>query len=85
MAVAKKPSRQKKETPASLDNIIDKGGSSAKSKNREEEIKNVQLRIPQSTLNEIDKVLNNKSPKPKRHYWLLEAVYQKLELEQANQ
>lgn len=86
MAVAKKPSRQKKDLDQSLDSVIEKGGSSAKvQEQNEDEIKQVQLRIPSGKLNEIDRIIKKKAPKPKRHYWILEAIFEKLEREQSNQ
>lgn len=79
MAIAKKPSREKKSPQPSLDSLIEKGGSAAKrSSKSKEDISYVQLRVPQGTVEEIDEVVDKRSPKPTRHHWLLEAVYEKL-------
>ena len=79
MAIAKKPTREKNQQSPSLDSLIDKGGSTAKRSNKSKnDISLVQLRLPQGTVDEIDGVLEQKMPKPTRHHWLLEAIYEKL-------
>lgn len=79
MAIAKKPERKNKQTP-SLDSLIEKGGSTAKRPGKsKDDITFVQLRLPQGTIDEIDEVLEKRTPKPTRHHWLLEAIYEKLE------
>ena len=79
MTIAKKPKDRIEEDKVSA--LIDKGGSVAERKKIEEGVKLLQLRIPASTLNEIDDVIQNKRPKPPRHAWLLEAIYEKLDRE----
>ena len=77
MAISKKPDR------GSLDKAIEKGGSSANRDGAPKKGKTVQmqLRVPESTVNDINDVLSAKTPKPSRHHWIMEAIHEKLEKE----
>lgn len=78
MAISKKPKRRE-----TVDDIISKGGSSSKIHGTEasKDVARVQLRIPQSKISEIDKILERYDPMPSRHHWLLEAIYEKIKRE----
>lgn len=82
MAIAKKPNRNavNEKQERSLDDLIAKGGSSAKRVEvQEEQPKKVQLRIMQNKLNEIDDLLKKRPVSPSRHQWILEAIHEKIE------
>jgi len=59
--------------------LINKGGSVATRREGVERTRNVQLRLPESLIPRIDSNLANRLPKPSRHSWLLEAIFEKLE------
>jgi hypothetical protein len=44
----------------------------------------VRMRLPSDLLRRIDINLGRRQPKPSRHQWILEAIYQKLEHDQEN-
>ena len=46
--------------------------------------KNVQLRIPLDMLERIDTILRDRKPAPSRHFWILEAMQEKMEREDSN-
>ena len=59
--------------------LINKGGSVATHSEPTETIRLVQLRVPDPAISKIDGILATLRPKPSRHTWLLEAIYEKLE------
>lgn len=94
MAVTRAPKRGLAQTEASksppddakVKEIIDRGGSVLSDRRdevHEDEQKNLQLRLYQSMIAEIDerrkKVKRGK--KPSRHSWIVEAIEEKLERE----
>jgi hypothetical protein len=46
--------------------------------------KPVKLRVPESLLNQIDAAVEKRRPAPSRHSWILEAIWEKLEREEAD-
>lgn len=46
-----------------------------------EEEKKVQLRLKDNLIDDIDGTRSTRRPKPSRHSWILEAIYEKLERE----
>lgn len=64
-----------------INDLINKGGSVATHAEAAETIKLVQLRIPDSGVSQIDAILATQRPKPSRHSWILEAIYEKLDRE----
>ena len=92
MAVSRKPKRETPKatttTPEQFDieEVIGRGGSvPSEQKNTlyEDEQKSVQLRLFQSTIEQIDRLRNRtrRGKKPSRHAWLVEAIEEKLERE----
>jgi hypothetical protein len=69
--------------------LIEKGGSIAKADNtltnEEKDFATITLRIPKKDLEQIDEIIKNKKPKPKRHTWILEAIYSRYKKEVENQ
>lgn len=67
----------------SLEELIMKGGSSGAkevlSSVEEDDLKRVQLRIPQPKLDQIDKMVSRRPGKLSRHTWIMEAIEEKLE------
>ncbi len=90
MAVSRKPKREtsvkEKAEPKQIDidAVINKGGSvaadDAVTLETEDELKNVQLRLYQSVIDEIDghRMKVKKGKVPSRHAWILEAIEEKL-------
>ena len=67
--------------PTSVDDFILDAGSDAQNQEAEEQIKSLKLRIPADLLEQIDNSVKSRRPSPSRHQWILEALYQKLDLE----
>lgn len=70
-----------------IEKFINQGGSSigeVKSFTEDDPIKNVQLRIYQSMIAEIDELLEKRPPRQKisRHQWIIDAIEEKKEREQ---
>ena len=68
-----------------IDAIIDRGGSvSRESKVKIKENKNsMTLRLPNFLLDQINEILSEKPIPTPRHTWILEAILEKIEREQA--
>lgn len=94
MAVTRAPKRgvvQGEEGRATLDDakvkeVIDRGGSVFSDRHEEgyeDEQRNVQLRLYQSMIAEIDERRKRvkRGKKPSRHSWILDAIEEKLERE----
>jgi hypothetical protein len=81
--IRRRPEPTKKELDfiEAADKNIPAATESLKPNNQGEKV--VNLRIPADLLTEIDQSIKNRRPAPSRHQWLLEAVYEKLEREQA--
>ena len=77
MAIAKKPNNKLEEDK--INALIEQGGSIPKDKVTGDVIKLIQLRIPSSEIERIDNLIASRRPKPPRHSWILEAIYEKLE------
>jgi hypothetical protein len=48
------------------------------SRDNEEEVKGLKLRLPVDLLAEVDAAVKKRRPAPSRHQWILEAIYEKL-------
>ena len=93
MAVKRKPTNTEQDEQK-IEAFISGGGSEPETPSptsespksvgefQDDEIKKVQLRLPQSLMDSIDQVLAQRRPKPSRHQWILEAIYEKLEREE---
>ena len=87
MAVGKKFVRPKAKTEntaneATVEALINKGGTVAGSVNKQDDVKNVQLRLSVIDRTRIDAIRQTRLVKPSRHAWILEAIYEKLEREE---
>jgi hypothetical protein len=51
----------------------------------EEEVKGLKLRLPVDLLAEVDAAVKKRRPAPSRHQWILEAIYEKLSRDQAEE
>ncbi len=87
MAITRKP----KATPGSgpvvdIDALIHKGGSVAGSEapQRSERHAPVVLRIPVDVLAQVDTAVQRRPVRIPRHTWIMEAIVEKLEREQAS-
>ncbi len=67
-----------------IEALIDKGGSVAPDHEEGKGIRPqlVQLRLPRSLVQRIDKARKHRIVAPSRHTWLLEALLEKLETEE---
>jgi hypothetical protein len=82
-----------KRKPASVDEFIQEGGSApqvvaakpAVELNEEDEVKGLKLRLPIALLSRVDAAVKLRRPAPSRHQWILEAIYEKLDRELADQ
>lgn len=85
MSISKKPKTQPQKSEASVQKLIDRGGSPASSANNKKdkrEIIPVSLRLPSELSRRIEAVLQKRAFKLPRHTWILEAVIEKLEREE---
>ena len=88
MALRRKPQSESKNSPSADDRhieaLIDKGGSVAPDHEAEKgtRLQLVQLRLPHSLVQRIDKARQHRIVAPSRHAWLLEALLEKLETEE---
>lgn len=88
MAVTRKP--QPKDTApgapseTAIRAFIERGGSVVSEAADEERSKLVQLRLPPQLIARIDSVRQAARVPPSRHHWLLEAILEKLEQEEAS-
>lgn len=81
MALSRKPKQQSKEAKdTTVEKLILKGGSAPieDTKVKTETIKFVQLRIPQTHLNDIDFLVKKRPGKLSRHTWIMEAIAEKI-------
>ena len=94
MAVTRRPKREQQQQEANrepieqaqIDRVINRGGSVPSEQSNsfyEDEQKSVQLRLYQSTIDEIDALRDQvrKGKKPSRHAWLVQAISEKLDRE----
>ncbi len=78
MSIARKP---KKPSETEVRTLIEKGGSVAKVKSKtvKSDLKNVQLRLLDNVISEIDDIRDKSLVAPSRHAWILTAIKEKLE------
>lgn len=73
---------KKEETSQVVETLIMKGGSSGNEISEilkeEPEVKRVQLRVPDTKLEEIDKLVAERPGNLARHTWIMEAIEEKL-------
>jgi len=80
MGVSNIPNIESKTTE--IEEFIKGVGESPKPVNdKNDELKNVKLRLRESLLSQIDKAVEKRQPKPSRHQWIMEALFLKLESE----
>ena len=85
MAITRKPKPPSKAKPprdADVERLIRKGGTVPTGGEKERAL-SVQLRVPRSLLERIDSARTARTVPPSRHSWLLEAIHEKLELDDA--
>lgn len=83
----KKRKKVQESNEKEIEKFINHGGSSfgeIKTFTENDPIKNVQLRIYQSMIDEIDELLEKRPPRQKtsRHQWIIDAIEEKKEREQ---
>jgi hypothetical protein len=88
MAIARKPKNTEEKSRVDVDALINKGGSVAKlaepsSADDAATGKQVALRIPSPMLGDIDSLVKQRTVRIPRHTWILEAIAEKLERENA--
>ncbi len=88
MVLRRKPQSESKKSPSADDRrveaLIEKGGSVALDHEEGKGIRPqlVQLRLPRSLVQRIDRARKHRIVAPSRHTWLLEALLEKLETEE---
>ena len=88
MVLRRKPQSESKKSPSADDRrveaLIEKGGSVASDHEEGKGIRPqlVQLRLPRSLVQRIDRARKHRIVAPSRHTWLLEALLEKLETEE---
>ena len=88
MALRRKPQSESKKSAVAderhVEALINKGGSVAPNHEEGGGIRPqlVQLRLPRALVQRIDKVRKHRLVMPSRHMWLLEALLEKLEIEE---
>lgn len=88
MAVTRKPAKQAEPQAVDVEALIRKGGSVAGeaeggSGGQASKAASVILRIPADVMERIDEAVQARRIKTPRHTWLLEAIMEKLDREQA--
>ena len=86
MALRRRPNSESKNstvTELQIEALIDKGGSVLHDREEGKETKPqlVQLRLPRTLVQRIDKARNRRLVPPSRHAWLIEALLEKLKTE----
>jgi hypothetical protein len=90
MAITSKPPQKSSVEPTPIDDdalkqLINKGGTPPPKETpaQNNDLKKVQLRLPQEILDSIDTALEKRNAlvRPSRHTWLLEAIAEKLDRE----
>lgn len=66
----------KKASEAQIERVIRKGGGTPQEESKETVM--VNLRAPAEVIAQVDEAVAARKPKISRHYWLLEAVLEKL-------
>ncbi|HEY9640085.1 MAG TPA: hypothetical protein V6C57_06350 [Coleofasciculaceae cyanobacterium] len=83
---------KRKPKPTSVEEFIEAGGSAPTAEQQptppiapsgEEETKSVKLRLTTTLLKQIDDAVAKRRPSPSRHQWILEAIWEKLERDEA--
>ena len=87
MALRRRPKSESKEsavTERRIEALIDKGGSVSPGRQERPQSKPqlVQLRLPRTLVQRIDRARKRRLVAPSRHAWLLEALLEKLEAEE---
>ena len=88
MVLRRKPQSESKKSPSADDRrveaLIEKGGAVAPDHEEGKGIRPqlVQLRLPRSLVQRIDRARKHRIVAPSRHTWLLEALLEKLETEE---
>ncbi|MCH9638933.1 MAG: hypothetical protein K0U40_05515 [Betaproteobacteria bacterium] len=77
MTIARKP---KKPNEVEIATLIEKGGSVPKSHKRagKTDLKNVQLRLSENIISDIDNIRQQNIVAPSRHAWILTAIKEKI-------
>jgi hypothetical protein len=87
VAVTRKPKQQHaaptEPSETAIRAFIERGGSVVSETADEVRSKLVQLRLPPQLIARIDRVRKAARVPPSRHHWLLEAIIEKLEQEEA--
>ena len=86
MALRRRPNSESTNstvTELQIEALIDKGGSVLHDREEGKETKPqlVQLRLPRTLVQRIDKARNRRLVPPSRHAWLIEALLEKLQTE----
>lgn len=84
MAISRKPKAASKQEAIHVEALINKGGSVAsKAPKPKKTVTQVQLRLPNDLLAQVDSSVRQRPIKTPRHTWFMEAILEKLEREQA--
>lgn len=83
MAISRKLVKEPPVKPSVVEELIMKGGTSGRSAADKEEadeakLIRLQLRIPDATRQQIDKIRKKRPGKLSRHTWIMEAIEEKL-------
>ncbi|NYZ69677.1 hypothetical protein H0A36_27050 [Endozoicomonas sp. SM1973] len=83
MAINRKPTQANVKVSSNVESFIEQGGSVPKKakKDKMKDIQYTQLRLTAEEVELIDKAREGRRPKPSRHAWILEAIYDKVDKE----
>ncbi|MGI0120211.1 hypothetical protein [Zooshikella sp. RANM57] len=83
MGINRKPVTVQSQTPTNVEEFIEQGGSVPQEakKKKAQTIQYTQLRLTEDEVKLIDKAREARRPKPSRHAWILEAIYEKVDKE----
>ena len=87
MAVTRKPAKKPAPQAVDVEALILKGGSvagEAEAAGKTGKAASVVLRIPADVMERVDRAVQARRIKTPRHTWLLEAIMEKLDREQAD-
>ena len=82
MALRSKPQQQPTDDERRINALIEKGGTVATEESNGSKEKLVQLRLSSDLIQRIDRTRKKRTVPPSRHAWILEALLEKLKVDQ---
>lgn len=85
MAISRKPKTSSEQNSVDVEALISKGGSVAsETPPPKKTVTQVQLRVPNDLLAQVDTAVKQRPIRTPRHTWFMEAILEKLDREQVS-